>query len=145
MKSETTTMYVSGHEKENEADRIFSLLDYLKSPQGIEGVDFFHNIVSPWNVVFEGVPSLRHANRIAIFREYLSDVLAVDLSVVGGAPGSVAVALAPKGGASESYLSNSTELISDMSNSKLEWLCAEARGLGISKIEFDGKTLFEAN
>jgi hypothetical protein len=71
--------------------------------------------------------------------------LAVNLSVVGGAPGSVIVVMAPKGGASDSYLSNSLQMVSDGSNSKMQWLYAEARSLGISKIEFDGKTLYQAD
>jgi hypothetical protein len=142
--SETDSMYQSGRENESEAERIFSLLDYLKSPNGKQPIEYFINIESPWKVVFEGAPSLRHANRIAIFREFLSDVLAVDLSVAGGAPGSVAVVLAPKAGVSENYLLNSSELFTDKSY-KMEWIVAEAKSLGISKIEFGGKTLFSAD
>jgi hypothetical protein len=90
MESEEPTMIVPGFEDTGDVPRIYELLEQLKLGHEVQ---FFKTIDMPWTVVFKGDPSLRHANRISIFKEFLSDLMSTDLRVAAGQAGSVAVLL----------------------------------------------------
>jgi hypothetical protein len=137
-------MFIEGHEKDSDAERIFLLIDKLKLidkslPEASlrEPFHFFRNVTNPWHVRFAGDPSLRHANKIAIFREFLSELLATDLRVSGYRYGSVIVEMTPKSVPTEEYVRKSEELF--LSNSALVMFNAMAQKLEISEICFGGR------
>jgi hypothetical protein len=135
-------MIIKGHEKDSDAERIFALIDYLKSIRpntASEPVQFFNDIKTPWRVVFKGEPSLRHANKIAIFREFLSELLVTDLRVSGGSQGSLAVDMAPKAEMTSRYIEKSENLF--LSNSAQLMFKAMAQKLEISEIGFGEHTI----
>lgn len=96
----------------NEAEKVFDLLEKL-----IDGQDaLYRDDVDPnavWRANFIGEPSLRHANRISILRDFLDSVLPVDVETVAAKIGSVVVDFAPADTASPGFLDASRALSTD--------------------------------
>jgi hypothetical protein len=124
-------MLIPGLESENDATRIFALIDHLKDRQDVE---FFKSIRHPWKVTFRGEPSLRHANRIALFREFLADKVGAQLLVAAGQQGSVAVSFTLADSDEAHYLELSSRIVHHP-----DVFRDIAQRLGITAIEFDGK------
>lgn len=114
-----------------DVERIYALLDLLKQGQGMRFIESNEG----WEVSFHGDASLRHANRISRFREFLASQLLEDVKVAGARIGSVVIEYAIEARSPSSSARSRTLL------QRRELLTTVARELGIRSIAYGGEVL----
>ena len=124
-------MFAKGYENKGDVDRIYKLIENLENGHDTRFVEPL-DPGSEWVVDFAGDPSIRHANRISIFKEFLAEHLSARVRISAAMQGSVLVEYAPEF-VTDEYKAKAKKLAS----TKQEFIDI-ARKLGIKKISFGG-------
>jgi hypothetical protein len=122
-----------GFENASDVTRIYHLIQRLKDGDQVKFVD---DIRFAFQVVFRGTPSLRHANKISLFRDYLSEALHTELRVAAAKPGSVEVFFSTEESTNNDNVSDFSNIFSNLSESQKGELSSE---YWIEKISFGTK------
>ena len=93
----------------NEAEKIFDLLENLIDGQNTRyRYDVNPNMI--WRAHFIGNPSLRHANRISILRDFLNSLLPEDVEIVASGTEGVIIEFAPSSVMSRNFVDASKKI-----------------------------------
>ncbi len=131
---EHSDVFEPGFETASDVDRIYTILDKIRSGKDVQLLPD-DKLEDSWIVVFSGKPSFLHANRISLFKSILTNLLSSKLAIAAGKPGSVEITLAPAID-DDQYLQNSRAAIA-----RKDFFNEIAADLWIEKLQFGDQVL----